>query len=680
MTALTSSIERGATPFEWTLAEGTTVYKGGAAGVAPDTRTVRALQAGDRFAGFVRNTVVSNARPLGRQNVLKPQDLITSGLIDLDVSGVVAGSFRAPVFATDDNTFSLTPGGSFIGFVAAYLADGRATVAFDVNGSNVVATSQGLVSPDGILLVMAPPSSGGDDGARLQEFATAAGAGAVLQLMQGQIYTCRNLRLATGQTLQLNGATLQFGGAHGTAPVSENVHTVVYAEGTSGARLSNIAVVGPGKIIGSRTGDDYTSTGAGEQDTLSFQYVDGVQVRGVVFEDTKQDCISLDQVTAVVIAGNRFLRSGDVAVDVRVGSGIIVSSNYAETVRSLVSCKPNNTGVLIEGNTAETFGVGITAHGAGWRISNNRILATTTPDGQDGATSSGIEVYETGGAQTGVSWAGMTIMANVILGRSSANGIYLRNSPNSTWTDVAISGNVIDAHRGVLVESGTRVAVTGNSINSGVSGGVVSNNAQVARLTITGNAIQAVGTSGAGIIDTVTPGVVISDNTLQTATAGVIGIRTTSAAIRAKIVGNEVRTGTGVAILANGAGSVINGNECVTTAAAAINVAGASSTVTGNALAPVGGEGVLISAARATVSGNTVVSGTHGVRVGPSGSGSAASNSVVTGNTITGCSFFGVNVTSGCVDAIVTSNNLVGNTSGGLTDAGTTTTAANNKP
>ena len=517
-----------------------------------------------------------------------------------------------------------------------------------------------------------------DDGAALQAWATAGGP--VLTLPKAKTYKCRNLRLSSGQTLRLNGSTLLFGGTNGTAPVSENVHTIAYAEGASGARLSDIAVIGPGRLVGTRSGNDYTSTGAGEQDTLSFQYVDGVTVSGVTFEDTKQDCVSLDEVTAVVVERNRFLRSGDVAVDVRVGSSIVVRDNYAETVRSLVSCKPNNTGVTITGNTALTFGVGIMAHGAGWRIANNRILTTTTPDGNNGANSSGIEVYETGGAQTGVTWAGMSIVGNVIAGRSNASGIYLRDSPNSTWTDVVINGNVIDAIRGVLVESGTRVTVSGNSINAGTSGGVVSNNAQVARLAITGNVIQATGTSGSGIIDTVTPGVVISGNSLSTTTAGVIGIRTTSAAIRAKISSNEVRTGTGVAILVNGPGSAIIGNECVTTAAAAINAAGASCVVSANALAPVGGEGVLISAARVTVSGNTVTSGTHGVRVGPSGSGASASNAVVSGNTVTGCQFFGVNVTSGCVDAIVTNNNLVGNTSGGITDAGTTTTAANNKP
>lgn len=560
------------------------------------------------------------------------------------------------------------------------------TTNYLVTGNGITGSTanavQALVSGERI-----PPEAYGavgdgvvDDGAALQAWATALGAGALLHLTMGKTYKVRNLRLTTGQTLRLNGAMLVFGGTNGTAPVSENVHTIAYAEGAFGARLSDIAVVGPGKLVGTRSGSDYTSTGAGEQDTLSFQYVDGVTVSGVVFEDTKQDCISLDEVTAVVVERNRFIRSGDVAVDVRVGSSIVVRDNYAETVRSLVSCKPNNTGVTIIGNTALTFGVGITAHGGGWRIANNRILTATTPDGNNGANSSGIEVYETGGAQTGVTWAGMSITGNVISGRSNANGIYLRNSPNSTWTDVAISGNTIDAIRGVLVESGTRITVSGNSINAGTSGGVASNNAQVARLTISGNVIQATGTSGAGVIDTVTPGVVISNNTISTATAGVIGVRTTSAAIRAKISANEVRTGAGVAILAYGAGSSVVGNECVTSAAAAINAVGASSTITGNVLAPVGGEGVLISAARVTVTGNTIVSGTHGVRVGPSGSGSAGSNSVVSGNTVTGCQFFGVNVSSGCVDAVVIGNNLVGNTSGGITDAGTTTTASNNKP
>ena len=85
-------------------------------------------------------------------------------------------------------------------------------------------------------------------------------------------------------------------------------------------------------------------------------------------------------------------------------------------------------------------------------------------------------------------------------------------------------------------------------------------------------------------------------------------------------------------------------------------------------------------AARIAVVGNTITSGTQGVRVGASGAGSSASNGLVSGNTITGCQFWGVNVTSGAVDTLIVGNNLVGNTSGAITDAGTTTTAANNKP
>lgn len=153
----------------------------------------------------------------------------------------------------------------------------------------------------------------------------------------GKTYLCKNISVPSNKTLDLRGATFTWGGSFGTAPISENVSTVFYVQGTVGARLSNIQIIG-GTIRGSRTGTDFASTGGAspEQDSLSIQYADNVNVSGVYFIDTKQDAISLDLVTSVHVDACWFVDSGDVCVDIRSGEAITVTNNYATRVRSLV--------------------------------------------------------------------------------------------------------------------------------------------------------------------------------------------------------------------------------------------------------------------------------------------------------------------------------------------------------
>lgn len=82
-----------------------------------------------------------------------------------------------------------------------------------------------------------------------------------------------------------------------------------------------------------------------------------------------------------------------------------------------------------------------------------------------------------------------------------------------------------------------------------------------------------------------------------------------------------------------------------------------------------------------SVTGNVIYglstgSGT-GIQVGTTGAGLTSSNSVVTGNRVTNFST-GINVfNSSCSKNIVTSNQLLGNTTA-LTDSGTSTVNANN--
>ena len=58
--------------------------------------------------------------------------------------------------------------------------------------------------------------------------------------------------------------------------------------------------------------------------------------------------------------------------------------------------------------------------------------------------------------------------------------------------------------------------------------------------------------------------------------------------------------------------------------------------------------------------------------------GTFTGNLYVSGNIISGASFWGVNISAGAVNTLVVGNNLLGNTSGAITDAGTTTSDVNN--
>ena len=505
---------------------------------------------------------------------------------------------------------------------------------------------------------------GSSDDGKAFALALSAPGYAGIKLTPGKNYILKNVPVSSNKVLDFTGATVTWGGSYGTAPVSENVSTLFYVQGTSSSRLNNIRFVG-GNIVGSRTGSDYASTGTNEQDGISVQYADNVIFDGCYFYNTKQDCISLDFVTAVVVRGCRFENSGDVAVDIRDGSSISVINNTAVRTRSLVSCKPNIDGVDVIGNDCQTFGIGITCHGPNWHIIGNTIRVATTPDSQDGATENGIECYETGGGVPGNNFNGLVISGNTITGRSSAYGIYIRDSTNGDPSRVMISDNYVSASLGILVAIGTDVVVRGNTVIATTGGGIWINGGT--NPIIQGNTVSA--TTAQAIKSAVT-GTVIDGNIISTSSA-IEAINLTSASTNTVISSNKI-TGATSGIITNATGTVISGNAITAANGKGVSLQAADATVQGNKIAATSGEGVLISFAKATVMGNRITAATQGVRV-------SASNSVVTGNIISGCDFFGVNVSAGAVDTLVVSNNLTNNTSGGSTDAGTTSTFANNK-
>lgn len=99
-----------------------------AVGLVVGTGHARPLAAGDKFGGFAESQADNSAGLAAAINVR----VIESGKVELLVTGAAITDVGQPVYATDDDTFSLNPvGGVFIGFVHRYVSAGVAVVTFD---------------------------------------------------------------------------------------------------------------------------------------------------------------------------------------------------------------------------------------------------------------------------------------------------------------------------------------------------------------------------------------------------------------------------------------------------------------------------------------------------------------------------------------------------------------------
>lgn len=104
------------------------IYEGAAAGLNKALGQIRPLVAGDVFAGFAEQ----KADNAGGAAAAIRGELIESGKIRLPITGLVATDQHLPVYASDDDTFSLSPvGGSFVGFVHRFEEAGYGIVKFD---------------------------------------------------------------------------------------------------------------------------------------------------------------------------------------------------------------------------------------------------------------------------------------------------------------------------------------------------------------------------------------------------------------------------------------------------------------------------------------------------------------------------------------------------------------------
>jgi len=131
MTTLTADKQRpveGGNRNEFPLIAADIIYLLAAVGLVAGTGHARPLVAGDKFGGFAEAQADNSAGLAAAINVR----VIESGKIELAVTGAVITDVGQPVYATDDDTFSLNPvGGTFIGFVHRYVSAGVAVVAFD---------------------------------------------------------------------------------------------------------------------------------------------------------------------------------------------------------------------------------------------------------------------------------------------------------------------------------------------------------------------------------------------------------------------------------------------------------------------------------------------------------------------------------------------------------------------
>ncbi len=104
------------------------LYQGSAIGLQLSTGLTRPLAAGDRFAGFSEAKADNASGAASAINV----NLKKAGRVQLPISGLVITDNGLPVYATDDDTFTLSPvGGVFVGFVDRFVSSGVGIVAFD---------------------------------------------------------------------------------------------------------------------------------------------------------------------------------------------------------------------------------------------------------------------------------------------------------------------------------------------------------------------------------------------------------------------------------------------------------------------------------------------------------------------------------------------------------------------
>ena len=111
------------------------IYEGSAVGIVKASGHARPLTLPDRFAGFAKEKANNSAGAAADIDV----EVIRKGVVTLTIAGVVITDVEQPVYATDDNTFTMSPVSTadvsavYIGDVIRWDSSGKADVAFDLD-------------------------------------------------------------------------------------------------------------------------------------------------------------------------------------------------------------------------------------------------------------------------------------------------------------------------------------------------------------------------------------------------------------------------------------------------------------------------------------------------------------------------------------------------------------------
>lgn len=104
------------------------IYEGAAVGMVDASGHVQPLAAANRFVGFAAAKADNSAGAAAAITV----ELVKSGQVELTVADAVITDIGMPVYASDDDTFTLNPAdGAFIGFVKRFVSSGVAVVEFN---------------------------------------------------------------------------------------------------------------------------------------------------------------------------------------------------------------------------------------------------------------------------------------------------------------------------------------------------------------------------------------------------------------------------------------------------------------------------------------------------------------------------------------------------------------------
>jgi len=103
------------------------IYEGAAVGESASLGTARPLVAGDTFLGFAFRKADNSAGAAGDVKA----DLLAMGVVELPIASVATADLGATVYASDDDTFTLSStGNTAIGKIVEIVATGIARVYF----------------------------------------------------------------------------------------------------------------------------------------------------------------------------------------------------------------------------------------------------------------------------------------------------------------------------------------------------------------------------------------------------------------------------------------------------------------------------------------------------------------------------------------------------------------------